>query len=317
MDYQDELRRNLSQPAFVVPIFDGAWINAQVNISLPPLAMLQSFARAEVDFTLSCPGSRDADCPIWDHCVTLTATCYPDTPAEHQGLGEVGGTTNELARWITPFRRRGGRWLTDITPVLPHLNSTNCTFALAAPDPGWVGDLSLRFSQPLATNPSARKPPLISRPLFSGGTFNGQYNNRSAVKVPLPEGTRRVELQAVITGHGSDNHGCCEFEQTTHRFTVNGHPFQATFAVAGSEYGCASEARNGAIPNEHGTWYFGRDGWCDGQNVRPHVWDVTDAVQGSGGTAVVEYTAFFHANDPPPDDGGGYILLTSNLVLYN
>ena len=29
------------------------------------------------------------------------------------------------------------------------------------------------------------------------------------------------------------------------------------------------------MPNEHGTWYFGRNGWCDGQDVAPLVWDIT------------------------------------------
>jgi hypothetical protein len=31
------------------------------------------------------------------------------------------------------------------------------------------------------------------------------------------------------------------------------------------------------VPNEHGTWYFGRNGWCDGQDVKPVIWDVTAA----------------------------------------
>ena len=35
------------------------------------------------------------------------------------------------------------------------------------------------------------------------------------------------------------------------------------------------QVEEGGIPNEHGTWHFGRNGWCDGQNVRPWVVDVT------------------------------------------
>lgn len=32
----------------------------------------------------------------------------------------------ELGRWITPFRRRVGRWLTDVTPLWPLLSSRQC-----------------------------------------------------------------------------------------------------------------------------------------------------------------------------------------------
>jgi hypothetical protein len=117
---------------------------------------------------------------------------------------------------------------------------------------------------------------------------------------------------------------------------------QCRFGDAGSPLGCAAQARFGAEPNEHGTWYFGRDGWCDGQDVRPHVWDVTSAVLGgpvlkqgsttrssqssssspgreghSAAIAIVEYRGFFHTSEPPPADGGGEILLSSNIVFYS
>ena len=31
---------------------------------------------------------------------------------------------------------------------------------------------------------------------------------------------------------------------------------------------CA-QVREGIVPNEHGTWQYGRNGWCDGQQARP------------------------------------------------
>ena len=30
-----------------------------------------------------------------------------------------------------------------------------------------------------------------------------------------------------------------------------------------------AQVREGIVPNEHGTWQYGRNGWCDGQQVRP------------------------------------------------
>ena len=38
-------------------------------------------------------------------------------------------------------------------------------------------------------------------------------------------------------------------------------------------------ALSGAVPNEHGTWLYGRDGWCDGQDVAARVTDVTHQVK--------------------------------------
>lgn len=37
---------------------------------------------------------------------------------------------------------------------------------------------------------------------------------------------------------------------------------------SGTQWGCADKVREGSVPNEHGTWMFGRMGWCDGQEVR-------------------------------------------------
>ena len=108
---------------------------------------------------------------------------------------------------------------------------------------------------------------------------------------------------------------------------------------AGSELGCATKTGRGALPNEHGTWYFGRNGWCDGQDVKPLVWDVTSAVNlnlnlslslslgglpgsgaGAGANTLRYYAQSFPDGEPPtrPDDKGcaGNIDMTGYLVYY-
>lgn len=37
--------------------------------------------------------------------------------------------------------------------------------------------------------------------------------------------------------------------------------------VTGTQWGCADKVPQGSVPNEHGTWMYGRNGWCDGQEV--------------------------------------------------
>ena len=69
---------------------------------------------------------------------------------------------------------------------------------------------------------------------------------------------------------------------TTHIFVVNGAEFRwSSEHVAGTGMGCTEHVRTGRVqPNEHGTWYTGRNGWCNGADVPVHVFDVTAAVVG-------------------------------------
>lgn len=74
----------------------------------------------------------------------------------------------------------------------------------------------------------------------------------------------------------------------------------------------------GMIPNEHGTWQYGRNGWCDGQNVRPWLADVTADLHGEGkGENVAEYTGLFEGRDPHPETTPGFIMMESAIVFYN
>lgn len=233
-------------------------------VTIPyPMSSTANSPTLELDMALSCPGHADADCPTWDHTIQLYACCYPTA-------GQASADTTcpvELGRWISPFRRRIGRWLTDVSSLKPLLNDSFCTFRLTtAPwaEP-WVVSLNLRFTaseQAVAT---------LVHPLFEGGTFNASYNDRPTIQVALATpNPSKVVLEAVITGHGSDNNGetschhqlqppslalligCGEFCPTSHHFVVNGDEYMVNFTEAGTPFGCADKARLGAEPNEVG-----------------------------------------------------------------
>lgn len=73
----------------------------------------------------------------------------------------------------------------------------------------------------------------------------------------------------------------------------------------------------GVEPNEHGTWQYGRNGWCDGQDVKAWVADITaDVAPAEGTTNTIVYYGLLHGQDPQPQQPPGYILMQSNLVLY-
>lgn len=125
-----------------------------------------------------------------------------------------------------------------------------------------------------------------------------------------------MKLVATITGHGSDNHGCAEFCVTSHHFVVNGNVNVRVFKNAATATGCAERIGQGVEPNEHGTWLYGRDGWCCGQDVVPWVEDVTDQVEFDGGTNTIRYYGWFNGTDPHPTRNPGEIIMHSYLVFY-
>ncbi|XP_006791947.1 uncharacterized protein si:dkey-256h2.1 [Neolamprologus brichardi] len=127
-----------------------------------------------------------------------------------------------------------------------------------------------------------------------------------------------VELYAVITGHGSDENGCGEFCVTSHHFVINAaYNNTHVFDSAGTALGCAMRVKEGAVPNEHGTWLYGRGGWCDGLQVNPWRVDVTKQLNMSRSESnTVVYFGLFNGRDPNPAQPPGYIIMTSSLVFY-
>ena len=183
----------------------------------------------------------------------------------------------------------------------------------------WYPSLNIRLSKRDNSDSPIRVPYKVI-PLFKGGqtTFNQSYNaNFPPVLFTIDDDVIEVVLEAVITGHGSDNHNCGEFCVTSHRFTVNNRYANVrTFTNPTNPLGCADRVPEGVEPNEHGTWLYGRDGWCDGQEVDPWIVDITDQVNIGGGINRITYVGLFDGKTPNPTGNPGYIIMYSNIVLY-
>lgn len=312
-DFYTSLQTKLHSPAKVVSVFDKVQMQgetgavATVDLPLDPL----DYDTLELDASLSCPGDRDSSCAPWDRTVQLLVCC--DRLSPHCNV--------ELGRWITAFRRRTGHWLTDVSPLIPLLDGSKCTFTMktvpwAKP---WMVSLNLRFSLNNQTGAEVVQPRAFRlMPLYSGGTFDKNYNKRyQPIKFPVPVSTKKVELYAVITGHGSDENGCGEFCVTSHHFLINAVNNTRTFDSAGSALGCTTKVKEGAVPNEHGTWLYGRGGWCDGLQVNPWRVDVTKQLDMNGSVSnTAVYFGLFDGRDPDPSQQPGYIIMTSFLVFY-
>lgn len=278
-----------------------------VDVDIPDTT---PFDTLEVDLTTNCENHRDGECGAWDYLSDLRLC---------DGSDDAGKPRCELeiARWITTYWREG-RWVTDISGMLPVLGTGKKKLRWWAskqwdPRPAnYVASLSLRFSH---RNKGMR--PVSATKLFEGGTLNDGYNAKyPPLALDIPAGTKKAELYALITGHGSETDQCAEFCNHTHHFTLNaGKRNSLTFPGAKSSDGCRKMVSEGVVPNQHGTWYFGRGGWCPGLDVRPFIADVTaDAKLGGGNT--LAYEALIGDKPPAAMSGYGNVQMVAYLVLW-
>ena len=312
----------------VVPIFNSSLMigypGAQSVVTIPDAATLGGLVegggaakwdKLEVEFSLGCPTPWETGCAIWDRQMQILVCCSNTSDST------CGGANLELTRYITPFRRGLGHWLTDISPLLPLLVGdqqapapTKCLFT-AATDAWampWTVTGALRLGRSAAPAAPVARTVVPLWNTGSGGngganwgvTFDKDFNNgvnfeERSVSIPS-WGPTRATLHAVITGHGSDNNNCAEFCVTTHVVTVSGVQHEETFENAGTDEGCTLHTLSGALPNEHGTWLYGRDGWCDGSAVRPWIIDITPDIDFAQPSFNVTYVGLFNGANPNP-----------------
>ena len=306
---------------------------AQSVVTIPAAPDGSAWTSLKVELALGCPTPWETSCAIWDRQQQLLVCCSNTTDST------CGGANLELLRGITPFRRGLGRWVTDVSPLLPLLvgdqtaapsGATKCLFT-AATD-AWAMPWTVTVNLHLGTAPPAPpalRPRLVS-PLWSTGaggngglnwgvSFDQKYNdgvNFPPRSVSIPSWATRATLHSVITGHGSDNNNCAEFCVTEHEIAVAGAVHRVEYDNAGTDEGCAYQTLNGALPNEHGTWLYGRDAWCDGSAVRPWIEDVTQDIDFSAAAVNVTYRGLFNNKDPNPDPQTNmpYMIVHSYLV---
>jgi hypothetical protein len=311
-------QRLRAQPATVVQVLDRETMVEETfpEVTLPDAATMATFDTLEVDLTMHCENHRDGDCGAWDYLSHLHL-CEEPAPGDGDGGTSAPRCDTELARWITTYWREG-RWVTDISGMLPHLREGGRKrlrfYASRQWDPrpaNYIVSLSLRFS-----NRGRGMRPVEVRPLYTGGPLDANYNaSHAPMRFTVPAGTRRVELYTLVTGHGADTNNCAEFCNHTHHFTVNGATHSITFPEARSQDGCATRVNEGVVPNQHGTWYFGRGGWCPGLDVRPFVFDVTADLR-PGAENDLSYRALIGTAAPAAGRSYGNIVLSSYLVFW-
>ena len=212
----------------------------------------------------------------------------------------------ESVRWITTYGREG-MWLTDISPYLFMLNDgEDRRFKYAGAN---RGDLTVTF---LFSNWGSGTRAINATYAFSGGQFDGTYNNESRynrqLNFTVPSYATSVEIVATITGHGfnQDTANCAEFCDHQHYYTMGQHQTYEWHPIVYNNEGCENEVRNGVVANQFGSWPFGRAGWCAGQDVKQWTYDITDWVDNStNNTNHLVYRGYYNGAEYVPSDGIG------------
>ena len=261
--------------------------------------------------------------------------CFNITYFDDQTLDSCGDENwdydrncEEISRWITPFGRQP-RHLTDISPFISTLRPGGPKL-FKFQESGWPNSL-LTMKLRLYNETSSEINPKEYQPMWSGTVgFDSDYDeNRPPLVFNVPEQVEKIEFVAFITGHGWGNntcYNCAEFCNSKHIFSLNGgvYDFERAFPNAGSnDYCMSTEAiSEGVIPNQGGTWGYGRAGWCPGQDVKPYIVDITDYVE-MGSENILDYSACRVSGNscvtPPSCGTCGYcpeIAFSSYIIYY-
>lgn len=220
----------------------------------------------------------------------------------------------EIGRYITPYGigltlGDGFSWVYDVTDYAPILKDQ---VELSAGNQQELIDLKFLFYP----GTPAREVERIER--LWGGLKSHSYKNLDD-DVALPPTTVDLDPDAVsykvrtrITGHGhNSNDGnyphCCEWKNNTHTLHVNNQKV-ADWHVW-QTHDCAL---NPVFP-QGGTWPGAREGWCPGDLVKDHEFEVTNFI--SGPSATIDYSI-----TPVPANnlgmGGGNYVMDMQLIQY-
>ncbi|MDB4859277.1 peptide-N-glycosidase F-related protein [Candidatus Marinimicrobia bacterium] len=328
-DYENNTFSETNNNYNEITIFDrehytGGWAASISQVfDVPNQQELSQYNKMEVELLRGCPDENmnysDAGCDDYDRIARLYF-CDLD-----------GSNCYEIAKWITPFDRQPHS-LTDISPFLSILRSNeNEQKTLKFQESGWPNSL-LTIKLRLYNGVNEHGYAQAIYPLWNNTVqFNPDYEeNRPAQVFSVPSNATKVEFVSYISGHGWGSAGCfncCEFCNSRHVFSINGgvYEFNQSFPNASSNTHCMDPETiqtTGVIPNQYGTWGYGRAGWCPGRDVKPYIMDITEYII-AGDDNVIDYNACRVSGNscvsPPTCAGDGYcpeIAMSSYIIIY-
>lgn len=214
-------------------------------------------------------GQYDCDpgadfCHQWDYDVHISLVTDDDK-------------TYEMGRFITPFAtsgwsRFGSTWkqpyvfdVTDFYPLLKDQKTIRIHYA------GYSGGFTAKIKFAFIEGIPERSVLGIKKAFEASQTYgdsNDPFNDHlTTFSDTAPEGTTAAQLKVLVTGHGSDDNQCCEFDQHFYKVLLDE-----------SQIDQVDMWRNDCGVNDlypqGGTWIYNRSNWCPGAKVIPLLTDL-------------------------------------------
>ncbi len=254
--------------------------------------------------TLKCDPRTAQDkynCGEWDY---LTYTML------HRPAGDL-----EIGRFITPYGigldlgPNGFTWVYDVTDYAQYLRGS---VDLSSGNQQELIDLRFAFIK--GTPPRtvlAMEEIVPSRSEFNYRQLSDDAVLQEKTYQLLPE-AEQFKIRTRLTGHGhNSNDGsyphCCEWKDNTHYLNVNNNEIE--WQIFQND-----ECALNPVYPQGGTWPGAREGWCPGDVVKDHDFEITPFIAGK--TVSIDY-AITPVPDNNPGMGGGVYVTTMQLFQYS
>lgn len=246
-----------------------------------------------------CPGSPTY-CGDWDY----TVQNFLMTP---------GGDTLELGRLITPYANSGAprtpitwkqRNVYDVTDYAAKLQgSATIRLHYSGYSGGFTGDIKFMFIEGTPDRNVVGFQRLWNGSFSHGGTpsINTHFTD---VSVTAPAGAASSVVKFNVTGHGSDDNGCCEFLSQNYHVMLNSADV-ATKAIWRDNCGL-----NELYP-QSGTWLYDRANWCPGALVNSNFHILPGITGGSSFNVGINFDTY-----TSPGGGLGSYTTETHLLHY-
>jgi hypothetical protein len=219
----------------------------------------------------------------------------------------------EIARYITPYGIQfdlgpnGFTWKYDVTDYQMYLKGL---VDLAAHNTQELIDLKFAFIKGIPPRDVHSRQPIWSD--FKSYNFAQMANDVVLQEKPiiLSDSSETFKIKTRMSGHGQvGDFACCEWVANDHQIKVDGVPR--------FNWNIWQSTECGDNPNigQGGTWPYAREGWCPGDRVKEHEFELTPYVA-PGDTVKLDYAINAVPGNDPGQAGGNYIA-AYDLISYS
>ncbi len=209
-------------------------------------------------------------CGDWDY----TVLNYVITP---------NGDSYELGRFITPYANALNprtpwsatqTYVYDVTDYAPVLHDTaKIRIAFSGYSGGFTGKIRFAFIEGAPDRDVTGIKRIWTGSYGYGGTPDINSHFTPAI-LTAPEYTQSATFKFIVTGHGSDANGCCEFMSHNYQVVLNN-------SIIADQPIWRSDCGSNELYPQSGTWIFERGNWCPGAQVRDNFHNIPGIVAGS------------------------------------